>query len=209
MGWTFYNATHYKNGKVDRKAECDAYWEECLNKGHFKVVKSAMHGSVYYGAIKKLVKYSGKTEDGRFIYEPIPEEEQKVHAVVFLTSVKSKEFFNFGYKDMDETMLPYYYDCPKSVLDVLSPTDNDSANEWRKQCRERIASKNDGKSLSKLPVGSIIRYTGNDGKIVELIKQPPAYQFKTAWWLVRGQFKYAKKKDIPENYEVIRFGTEE
>ena len=23
MGWTSYAATHYKNGKIDRKAECD------------------------------------------------------------------------------------------------------------------------------------------------------------------------------------------
>lgn len=24
MGWTSYHATHYKRGRVDRKAECDA-----------------------------------------------------------------------------------------------------------------------------------------------------------------------------------------
>lgn len=26
MGWTSYHASYYKNGKVDRKAECDAYF---------------------------------------------------------------------------------------------------------------------------------------------------------------------------------------
>ena len=42
MGWTSFNAQYYKNGTVDRKKECDEYWEGGLNKGHFKVLKSAM-----------------------------------------------------------------------------------------------------------------------------------------------------------------------
>lgn len=44
MGWTGYYATHYKNGKIDRKAECDAYFMEGLNRGNFKVLKSTMKG---------------------------------------------------------------------------------------------------------------------------------------------------------------------
>lgn len=207
MGWTFYHATHYKNGQIDRKAECDAYWEEGLNRGHFKVVKSAMHGRVYYAAVKKLVKSSGMAEDGKFIYESIPENEQKTVAIIFLTSTKTKDYYNFGYKDMDETMMPYYYDCPKSVLDVLSPTDDDSANEWRKYCRERIEKAKDGKSLSKLPIGSIIRFKYGE-EIRELIKQPACYQFKTPWWQVREQNKYMKKNHIPDDFEVVRIGVE-
>ena len=26
MGWASYRAEYYKNGKIDRKAECDAYF---------------------------------------------------------------------------------------------------------------------------------------------------------------------------------------
>lgn len=37
MGWTEYHASFYKNGKVDRKAECDNLWsKDC------KVLKSTM-----------------------------------------------------------------------------------------------------------------------------------------------------------------------
>ena len=87
MGWTSYHATHYKDGKVNRKAECDAYFTEGLNEGHFRVLKSSINGSVYYAAIKELTKYAGKDEDGIPIY--IPEENGKVRAVVFLTSVRN------------------------------------------------------------------------------------------------------------------------
>ena len=42
MGWTWYRATHYfKNGGIDRRAECDAYFMEGLNRGYTEItVKS-------------------------------------------------------------------------------------------------------------------------------------------------------------------------
>ena len=42
MGWTSYRANYYKNGKINKKAECDAYFMEGLNRGHFQVLKSTM-----------------------------------------------------------------------------------------------------------------------------------------------------------------------
>lgn len=44
MGWTGQVATCYKNGKIDKKAECDKIFEN--------VVKSSIRGNVYYAAIK-------------------------------------------------------------------------------------------------------------------------------------------------------------
>ena len=139
MGWTSYHATHYKNGKIDRKAECDAYFMDGLNKGHFEVLKSAMVGSTYYAAVQGIVKNVGKNESGENIYEPLPENERTTFGIVFLTSTDRKDYFNFSYKEMSESMGPYSYDCPKGILDLLSPTDNEYANEWRKACYENIA----------------------------------------------------------------------
>jgi len=46
----------------------------------------------------------------------------KTFAVVCLMRWVPKDpFFNFGYKDMDESMEPFYYDCPKRILDLLDP----------------------------------------------------------------------------------------
>lgn len=207
MGWTSYHATHYdKRGHVDRKAECDSYFEGYPNTGHYKVMKSVMKGSVYYGAIKKLIRYAGKDENGQSVYEPLPENEQKVFAVVFLTSTDSKDYFNFSYKDMDESMEPYYYDCPKSILDILSPTENECALTWRKKCRERQAEKKEGISLSKLPVGAKIRFArGNE--TVELVKHPAAYQFKRPFWYWPERGGYISAKHIPANFEVVSIGA--
>ena len=68
MGWTSYYPTHFtKRGTIDRKAECDAYFMEGLNRGNFLVLKSAMKGSTYYAAVKSMVRYAGKDENGKFV----------------------------------------------------------------------------------------------------------------------------------------------
>ena len=68
MGWTSYEATYFKkNGDIDRKAECDAYFMRD-NAGHYKVVKSSMKGTVYYAAVTTLTKYIGKDENGKNMY---------------------------------------------------------------------------------------------------------------------------------------------
>lgn len=187
MGWTGYTAHYYKNGMVDRKAECDAYWMEGLNRGHFQIVKSAMVGNTYYAAVRNLKRCVGTNDDGWGIYEDLPESEQTVHGYVFLTSVKDGEFF---YKDMSEDMIPYYFDCPKSVLKELSSTDNENALEWRRQCAEKKSTKRD------YPIGTILTFEWWNGE-KKIIKRSPNRQFKTAWWEVVGERKYFSKKNIP------------
>ena len=186
MGWTEYHATHYKNGKVDRKAEIDAMWNDDIS-GKFTVLKSSMRGSTYYGAIKQ-----NNTEE--------------VFAVVFLTSTDMKNYFNFSYKDMDETYGPYQYDCPKGILDLLTPTNNEVALKWRETCRERLKAKQDKNSLSKLPVGTVIKFDNYDGKKITAYNKPPAYKFKRPFWMLQGKHSYIKLKHIPENYVVIQRG---
>lgn len=128
MGWTEYRASYFKSGKVDRKAECDAYFLEGHNRGHFDVLKSVVIGSVYYAAIKNRMRYLGESDS----YEPI--DDGKVWCAIFLTSISGN---NFSYKDMDETMIPCYYDCPESILKLLSDTNNENALEYRRLCREK------------------------------------------------------------------------
>ena len=195
MGWTSYVAEHYKNGKVDRKAECDAYFLEGLNRGHYKVLKSIIKGSVYYAAIQDAVQCIGKDETGRNIYEPI--ENGQVWCAVFLTSTHGTEFF---YKDMDETMYPGCFDCPKSILKLLSTTDDELALKWREKCLEKA---NDKKpTLSSLPVGTHIKWIKHDGTEVELYKHAPAYQFKRAFWMMADRNAYVSRNHIV-NWEVI------
>jgi hypothetical protein len=126
MGWTSYHATNYKNGKVDRKAEMDNLFTWSNNQISMKVLKSSMVSTIYYAAVEEI-------RDGK----------RTVFAAVCITAGadRSDPYFNFAYKDMDETMGPCYYDCPKSILDLLTETDNEAALEWREKCREAKTAK--------------------------------------------------------------------
>lgn len=181
MGWTSIPATYFKNGKIDRKAECDAYFMEGLNRGNFKVLKSTMRGSVYYAAVKNMVK-----PDGGGGYIPI--ENGKVWAAVFLTSTEKGWFC---YKDMDETYGPGYYDCPVSILNLLDKTTNEYALKWRKKCIETQKSK---KEFSKLPVGSVISFKYMGYKEMKAYKHEPAYQFKRPFWMSMDGYHIPEKK---------------
>lgn len=213
MGWTSYHAGHYKNGKIDRKAECDAYFLEGLNRGHFDVLKSAMVGSTYYAAIKPLKKSGGKDDNGNYIYVDIPAAEQEVIAVVFLTSTDVKDYFNFSYKDMSETMGPYERDCPKGILDLLTPTENELAKEWRKDCYENLKKKRDPNNLSNLPVGSVIKVTMpfdtrfyQSGDVVTLTKRDGWATKRPAWFSPMARFTAGLMKLLDGHYEIIKRG---
>lgn len=91
-----------------------------------------------------------------------------VYCLVYLIHNSPKAVFNFGYKDMSEFCGPNAYDCPKRILDVLTPLDKikqlepdfgDNSFEWAKNWREenlRVQTK--GTELTKaLRKGKIIK----------------------------------------------------
>lgn len=128
MGWTWTHSENYTwGGIIDRKAECDALytWNNEETGDKCRVLKSAMVGATWYGACER-------TRPGQKPY---------VFAGVCLTSVDSREYCNFGYKDMEESMGPCERDCPVSILNLLSPHDDEWALEWRTACRENAAKK--------------------------------------------------------------------
>jgi hypothetical protein len=209
MGWLEYHATyHYKDGSVNRKKECDAHFADGLNSGHFKILKSTMVGSVYYAAIMPLKKPAynekgehAKDESGNYLYVPIPEKNREIVGVVMLTGTRKNGRY-FAYKMMDETVGPNYYDCPQSILELLTPTTVPYAVAWRQKCKER----NEKIKHGDLPVGSIIEFVKN-GKKFTLTKRAPAYQFKNSWWSSvddEGCMRYYSKKRIPVDFTVIK-----
>ena len=204
MGYIEYSATRFnQNGSVNRKAECDGYFLESLNRDHYRVVKSAMRGSVYYGAITPLrrpvIGSDGKyleDDKGWYVYENIPQDEQEVVGVVILTYVRDKK--NFGYKVIDETCGPCYCDCPRAILDVLTSTNNAYAQEWRRKCYENLTKP----SIAKLPIGTEIQFDLN-GKEFTLRKSAPMYQFKTPFWINDANCTYFSKKRIPRDFKIV------
>lgn len=60
---------------------------------------------------------------------------QTVGAVVVLR----KDGGDWNYKIISENDGPYYTACPAKILTRLSATENDFANQWRDECRQRAA----------------------------------------------------------------------
>ena len=201
MGWLEYHASYYKNGKVDRKAEMDARhnWEDESRK--VEVLKSSMVGSTYYAAVKSFNKTNG--------YECVV-------AAVCLTSTNNKDYYNFAYKGMDETCGPHKYDCPKGILDLLTPTESEYANEWRKACYENLAQKKNPNSFNKLPVGTVIKVVMpydtkyfRTGQEVKLQKRQKWGSNRTEWITQTPpicRFTASLMKLLTESYEIITRG---
>ena len=187
MGWTSYHATNYKNGKVDRKAEMDKLFTWSNDHIAMKVLKSSMVSTIYYAAVEEV-------RDG----------ERTVFAAVCITGGVDRydPYFNFSYKDMDETCGPFCYDCPESILKLLSPTTSEFAQKWRDGCRKHRKLR---KALNDLPVGSVIEFERVDGT-KRYVKHAPAFQFKKPFWYNPEGHSYIPSKNIPDGYCVIKEG---
>lgn len=121
MGWTF----ERKEPGVTLKEWFKHFAEvEC----RMEVLDVEVLGSVIYAAVRDAGS------------------EQVVGSVI-LTEAASNPRYNFGYKLMDESMGPMYYECPERIIKLLTPTDSEWANKWRWHCL-----KNSGMSSANIVV---------------------------------------------------------
>jgi hypothetical protein len=93
-----------------------------------------------------------------------PEQEPYVIALVIMTDWRKDDPFNFGYKDMDELMGPVIDNCPRSILELLTPIEklrelgmSERALEWAANWRERCWEHVHAREQLKLKPGMIIR----------------------------------------------------
>lgn len=98
--------------------------------------------------------------------------------VPLLTQVNNRDYFNFSYKLIDESMGPAQDECPVGILRLLDDTDSEYGADWRNRCMENHKKRKNPTALHNLPVGARISYTEEDGSSVVLEKHRPAYQFK-------------------------------
>ncbi len=123
MGWTF---THKEKGTDLTKWFVEhgvLRWSETCDYEYKVLAGKTVNLSTYYGAVEKVHKETG---------------ERAVFAVVILIRhVRTKRGWgeNFGYKDMSEEDGPCEAECPKSILELLTPTESEYANDWRQRCR--------------------------------------------------------------------------
>ena len=141
MGWWGKFRSECPQGKDRIQAVIEDEQKNCESKDYqWEVIDSSLHGTTVYFATRRTNKATG---------------ESVVYAEVCLTSYNQKDGC-FMIKSMSEDMGPYYYDCPKHVLDKLTAPYNDSAKEWREKCEEKRRA-NRHLELKKLPFGTVIR----------------------------------------------------
>jgi hypothetical protein len=127
MGWLFCASS---------KDELVAYIEHDLSKvSGLTILGKAVRGSRLWYAVKR----GGEQ-----------------YIVLYLTEGDRSQptQWRWGYKDMDESMHPYYYDCPIGLLD-LTPQAIES--DWRKAVRAHHAKR---KPCPKPESGQVVTYGG-------------------------------------------------
>lgn len=133
-------------------------------KGQDRVTEAIMQEGYSFVEPNRSSRVIGSALVGTTVYLAVKYDSENLHCVygaVILTAYV-KERGEFLTKGMSESMIPYAYDCPKRILDMLTPADDANAKEWRKLCEERRAQKRKD-ALNKMPVDGCIRLNGYDG----------------------------------------------
>jgi hypothetical protein len=132
MGWY---------GTYERVAQTTEAVKKHLVGEGYRIVDGALIGNArsgyaFYAAVTGNNKETGNRD---FTF-----------GMVFLCEFKGNEF---AYKPMDEFMGPFYYDCPKKILQLLSPLNElpdfkyESQYDWRRKCSERCGLPLDDRTL--------------------------------------------------------------
>ena len=140
MGWTGtyrYLANPKGAERIKAAIEQEGYFGES-DVRKWDVIDSALCGNTVYLAV-----HFTDSDKGTDI----------VYGAVILTGYRNGEFFTKG---LSEECGPYECDCPKRILDKLSPTDHEFALAWRKRCEDKRKAKASD-PLAKLPIGAKIR----------------------------------------------------
>ena len=115
MGWYF---TH----GAERRDVIEELTEDTSKDGRvFRTLRKCFRGNTMYA-----------------LHEGGPADGPKKWIGVYLLQ---RSDIGWGYKPMDETMGPNYYDCPVSYLDAADEPANDYAKEWREACRKGAAAR--------------------------------------------------------------------
>ena len=82
--------------------------------------------------------------------------EEKHEGMVILTEKRRDDPHWIYYKSMGETVLPYYFNAPVSLikkLNALGEPFNDNAKQWREQCLT-----NASKAKAKVSLGTVLKF---------------------------------------------------
>jgi hypothetical protein len=166
MGWTFTN----KGGQTTKE-----FFERSFNydKGDGrsgKIIRFSATWTVAYMAYEVKVP----------AMEGLPAKTDVIALVCLLRHVPNAlDGYTFGYKDMDENMGPNERKCPKTILELLTPTTSEYAVSWRADCWARI---NKRKAAPKVKAGDWVQFAQpihfRDGTVTDTLQWVKGSTFK-------------------------------
>jgi hypothetical protein len=134
MGWLF--GEHSKESLIERCLRGDAHPTD------YTAIAHSVVGNHLWTVFERDQGKPDHTEyNGRTF--PRPARLLTLHLLAY-----SKRDDCWGYKDMDESMGPYEYDCPLKYLDMV-PDPGGYATGWRDKVRAFHAGKRDKRALVK------------------------------------------------------------
>ena len=154
-----------------------------------RVLKSVYSGRTYYAAAQRY------DENGQILY---------VTAIVCLVrwNPNASDGYVFSYKDLDEESGPVEASCPRSVLELLTPTNHPWALDWRRRCYRSLSMKE-----RKVEDGDVIRFAsamrftdGSEHNEFRVRKEGR----KTILTLPDGRGRYTIGRLLEKPFEIIR-----
>jgi hypothetical protein len=168
MGWTFLH-------KEKKQKLADFFKQEFtyVTKG-CEILDVASHLNVAYIALQ------------------LPTHE--VTALVVLLRHVPTEYYNFGYKDMDETQGPNESNCPERILKLLTPTTSEYALAWRKRCYDNLSKrKNAAKVGDTIHLTESLTFTdGHKGDTFKIVQHSEHIYFQDV--TTRGLYRITNWK---------------
>lgn len=132
MGWT---STHRESGISDRE------WFKSELGDQYEIEDCATVGTGFYAIC-------------------IPAWPSAPRAIMYVATIRwLRDYYNFAYKSMDESMNPGEAACPARLLDRLEELvpepPNEWAREWRERCGAIIAAK---ERAQRVPRGAVVHF---------------------------------------------------
>lgn len=123
MGWLYMHNIHTRREMIAHRTRAQE-WESDGVKCSLTCLAHTFKGAPFAGVLYMVMESRRGERVDRFI---------EVDALKYTAELGG----HWGYKDMEESMGPYYYGCPLRYLDMVPCPDSQHARDWRELVRSR------------------------------------------------------------------------
>jgi len=125
-------------------------WTFCRNWTR-KTLIDYLLSPEYNGNTFKVIAHTCTGNNLWVVFERTPEKEKPYRFIALYLMQNGGDGHGWGYKDMDESCGPYFYNCPLSYLELATPTHEISEHgiEWRENVKRYWERKKNAAAMVK------------------------------------------------------------